>query len=381
MQSPKNFGSIFKRIVLGYGLLHVSAIANYFSFKLPRGGSVTKKSTTNNIEDRTNYTLPPIMLKGTSAGNPLRKLGSLTCPYTGIKIIPGKQVNPFEKKLKECRYGGEYVDLLSGFIKNLQPTEKSVFAIFRDFTSENPFGNLQDCLGFLFRGCLTKLKLEELSVLDDVDVLSKKLSPETALKLRAKTTRCRQIILADDKDDTFKRKVFLNSLSEITPKENEKDIFESIKDRAIFLPTSGSSRNAFVVKYSRRSQEESARRLFIASTGTIEHVKPNSDGGKNEIGNFMLTSANGNRYRENMPLYKYVNRFPKIPNYSQQYIDEVIERIHKGDLCGHELYPYQIKQTLMEESNGKIMLSLSKYDYTVEGASRAEREYQKKSKY
>ena len=332
---------------------------------------------TNYLEDdeiRYNYALPSIMLKGTSAGNPLRRLGSLTCPYTGIKIIPGKQVNPFERKLEQCTNAGDYVKLLSGFVDFMQPTEKSVFAIFRDFAQENPNGNLETCLNSLLKGCLTKLKLEEFSVLDDVDVMSKKLSPETALKLREKTTRCRQVILADNKEDTFKRKVFLNSLSEIMPKENEKDIFERIKDRAIFLPTSGSSKNAFVVKYARRTQKEAVRRIFIASAGTIEHVRPNSEGGKNEIGNFMLTSANGNRYRENMPLYKYVHRFPKIPKYCQIYINEIIDIIHKGGLCGNETYPYQIKQRLMDESCGKIMISLSKYDYTEEEAKKIEKQ-------
>lgn len=350
--------------------MHVSTVTK-FRFKPLRNKTMNKKQE----EKHENYALPPIMLKGTSAGNPLKKLGSVICPYTGVWNIPGKQVNPFEKKLLCCENAGDYVNLLLGYTKNMLPTEKSVYSIFKSFASENPKGNLQDCLNYLFKGCLTRLKLEEFFVLDDVDVLSRKLSPETALKLREKTTRCRQIILADNKDDTFKRKTFLNSLSEITPKENEKDIFESIKDRAIFLPTSGSSRNAFVVKYSRRTQRESARRIFIASTGTIEHVTPNSEGGKNEIGNFMLTTANGNRYRENMPLYKYVNRFPKIPEYCQLYINEIINRIHQGDLGGYELYPYQIKQRLMNESNGKIMISLSKYDYTEEGAKYAEETY------
>ena len=355
--------------------MRIGTITSFLFNNSGRIHKVGKKIKEKNEEISCNYSLPPIMLKGTSAGNPLRKLGSITCPYTGIKNIPGKQVNSFEKKLLGCENAYDFVQLLSTYIDNMQPTEKSIFAIFRDFALENPKGNLQNCLNFLYRNCLTKLKLEEFSVLDDVDILSKKLSPQTALKLREKTTRCRQVILEDNKDDTFKRKVFLNSLSEITPKENEKDIFEQIKDRAIFLPTSGSSRNAFVVKYARRSQLESARRIFIASTGTIEHVTPSSEGGKNEIGNFMLTTANGNRYRENMPLYKYVNRFPKIPYYCQLYINEVIEHIHKGNFCGNESYPYKIKQKLMDESNGKIMLSLSKYDYTENGAIHAEELY------
>ena len=100
----------------------------------------------------------------------------VTCPYTGIKNIPGKQVNSFEKKLLGCENALDFVNVLSPYINNMQPTEKSVFAIFRDFAAENPAGNLQDGLNILYRNCLTKLKLEEFSVLDDVDILSKKLS-------------------------------------------------------------------------------------------------------------------------------------------------------------------------------------------------------------
>ena len=131
---------------------------------------------------------------------------------------------------------------------------------------------------------------------------------------------------------------------------------------------SESSKSAFVVKYSNRSQTEITRRLFIASTGTIEHIIPASLGGLNSINNFLLTSASGNRYRENMPLVEYIKRHPKIPQYVQKYIDCVIEQIHQGLMQGSETYPYKIKQKLFEESNGRILISLSSYKYTEEEA-------------
>ena len=221
-----------------------------------------------------------------------------------------------------------------------------------------------------------KLKLEEFEVLDDVDKLSRKLSSQTALKLRAKTTKCRQIILSDSKNDCFKRKTFLNSLEELVVNENEKEIFHEIKNKALFLPTSESSKNAFVVKYSNRSQIEITRRLFIASTGSIEHITPYSLGGLNTMGNFLLTSASGNRYRENMKLTEYIKRFPKIPKYCQQYMDDIIEVIHNGGLKGNETYPYKIKEKLMEESQGRIMISLSKYKYTKDEAALASYSYE-----
>lgn len=311
----------------------------------------------------------------TSQGRPLRRLANITCPYTGVKMIQGKALKGFEKHLAECENAQDVVNLLSGFAQYFQKTEKSIFAIFKDFALLNPKDNLKNCLEMIYNNCLKKLKLEEFMVLDDVDMISRKLSMETAYKLRAKTTRCREIIIENKEGHTFKRKTFLESLEEIEPKHNERDILESIKDRSLFLPTSGSSKNAFVVKYSTRSQEEMARRLFLASTATIEHVVPASKGGSNHIGNFLLASANGNRYRENLPLQKYINRYPDIPKYCQQYMDDIINAIHDGELYGNEDYPYMIKQTLIKESGGRLAVSLSKYKYTEEEAFKVAEEH------
>lgn len=312
----------------------------------------------------------------TSQGKPLKKLKNITCPYRGIKIIPSDALRGFENGLKNVVTAKDAVFLLSKYKQNLLKTELAIYAIFSDFSLINPDDNLQNCLQMIKTNSLTKLKLEEFEVLDNVDVLSRKLSASTALKLRAKTTRCRQIILSDSYRDTFKRKIFLNSLEEIIPNENEKEIFSEIKNKALFLPTSESSKNAFIVKYSNRSQTEITRRLFIASTGSIEHIVPFSQGGLNTMGNFLLTCASGNRYRENMSLINYVKRYTKIPLYCQKYIDDIIDVIHNGGLQGNETYPYKIKDKLAEESQGRIMISLSKYKYTKEEAASVSYKYE-----
>ena len=314
----------------------------------------------------------------TSAGKPLRRLKNITCPYRGIKIIPSETIKSFEKGLSRCKTAEDAVELLSIYQTNLLSVEKSVLAILKDFSMLDPDDNLQNCLQMIKNNCLTRLKLEEFEVLDDVDALTRRLSPQTALKIRTKTTKCRQIIISNNKHDTFKRKTFLNSLEEIIPKENEREISNDIKNKALFLPTSESSRNAFIVKYSKRNQIEITRRLFIASTGSIEHVTPASNGGLNTIGNFLLTSASGNRYRENMPLCEYIKRHPKIPKYMQIYIDDVIREIHNGNMPGNETYPYKIKKKLFEESHGRIMISLSGYEYSEEEAAIAVEAYEKR---
>ena len=314
----------------------------------------------------------------TSAGKPLRRLRNITCPYRGTLIMPTNFIKGFENRLVKCKTTQDGVILLSEYQDYMLPVEKSVFAIFKDFALLNPDDNFQNCLRMIKTNCLNKLKLEEMEVLDDVDLLSRKLSPLSALKIRHKTTKCRQLILSDSKKDTFKRKNFLSSLEEVVVNDNEKEIFNDIKNKALFLPTSDSSKNAFVVKYSTRSPKEIARRIFIASTGSIEHITPASKGGGNMLSNFLLTTASGNRYRENMPLTEYIKRHPKIPQYMQLYINDVIREIELGNMQGYETYPYKVKQKLMEESDGRIMISLSNYAYSEKEAIEAVYDYEHK---
>lgn len=59
----------------------------------------------------------------------------------------------------------------------------------------------------------------------------------------------------------------------------------------------------------------------------------------------------------------------------QMYIDDVIEEIHNGKLEGNETYPYKIKQKMLEASEGRVLISLSKYKYTEDEAAEREKEY------
>ena len=134
----------------------------------------------------------------TSEGKPLRKLKNIICPYRGIRIIPSSEIKNFEKNLQNCITASEAFNLLSKYFDNMLPTEKKIYAIFKDFVNLNPDDNLQNCLQMIRTNCLTRLKLEELEVLDKVDMLTHKLCDKTALEIRSKTTKCRQIILSNN---------------------------------------------------------------------------------------------------------------------------------------------------------------------------------------
>ena len=81
-----------------------------------------------------------------------------------------------------------------------------------------------------------------------------------------------------------------------------------------------------------------------------------------------------------MSLVDYIKRHPKIPTYTQNYIDCIIEEIHNGNLEGAETYPYKIKKKLFEESKGRILISLSNYKYSEDEAILKVEEYENRWK-
>ncbi|MBQ7644029.1 MAG: hypothetical protein IJS84_03285 [Spirochaetales bacterium] len=316
---------------------------------------------------------PKFSKMDTGKGNALKRLKNITCPYTGIRMISGSEMGVIEERLKGCRNAKEKIYLFSRYAKNMQPVEHHVFDRITFFLDSNPEKGLMDFFSSNYSDHLAKLKLEELKVIDSVDTRSTLLSTQTQMDLRRETTNCRNQILGGSNGVFFKRKSFLTSLEGITARNPyEKRVLSDIMNLALFLPTSGSSENAFMIKYSRRDEDEILRRLIMGSVATIEHVKPHSLGGENEISNFLLVSNNGNRYRENVPLSVYIDRHPGIPEYCQTYIDEIIDNIHKGRLKGNESYPYKIRKTLFEESEGRILLDLSGYRIPEEKAAEME---------
>ena len=323
----------------------------------------------------------PAFEANTSAGTPLRKLRGIKCPYCGVEMPTGKELNNIEKLLEQCATVKDVVKILTKYKRFIHKIERKILKRFTEISKTSPDMTLSECLQLWYDEAITKLKLEEFNVLDDVDKISLKLSPENALNVHAKTTHCRQIILENNQEDTFKRKALLFSLDEITPQKGEGLVFEKLKSKAAYLPTSSTSENAFIVKYANRSHEEIAKRMIHLSVATIEHIKPNSLGGLNAIGNFLLTSAAANSMRSNMPLATFIEMFPKIPMYCQKYIEQIINCIHKGMLQGNETYPYKVKRVLDKESKGLIQLDLSNYKYTKDEAKQKVRNYHNRKEF
>lgn len=355
--------------------MRITLFINHNNLKYPKPGYYDSAKKSEPACDFVSFR------KNTSAGNILKKFDCAPDAYGDVLLLNGKILDRACKRIDKAGTMQEIIKILSDYKMFFQPVEAKMFEYFERFSKNNPHLTLPDCLRGLYDDALARLKIEEFKVLDEVDRLSNDMSPKTALDVRYKTTYCRDIIIANREDERFKRKNLLLYLDQMNPLEDEKEAYEKMRDRALYLPTSSTSENAFIVKYADRSQNEIAKRLLRASVATVEHIKPDHLGGKNALSNFILVSAAMNSLRGHLSLAKFVERFSFIPACCQKYIEAIIADLNRGGILrGHEAYPYQVKRNLYKESNGFINLDLTSYKYSYRESFEAEREFAKRKK-
>lgn len=304
----------------------------------------------------------------TKAGDKLKELDNITCPYSGVKMISAAKMDKVERRLDHCVDLSDSINVLQQYRPCMQKLEKQVYATLKAYEIANPGSSANDCLQELKPECLAKLRIEELKVLDNIDKLSNKMSPTKALEIRRVTTNARKLILDDKDDQIFKRKDILTDLAIITKNSKNKELAEEIWETANKLPKSATNFNAFVVKYANRSQKEIMARLLRPSVASIEHITPKSINPDHTLSNFMLASRDWNSDRGNIPLPEYIEKHPAIPKNCQRYTNDIIKAIHKEKLQNVNWYPYMLKEKLYNESDGIIQINLNTYKLSEEEA-------------
>lgn len=310
----------------------------------------------------------------TKKGNDLKELENITCPYSGLRMITTSKMDKIENDLSKCHNIREQMEIIEPYFSHMQKLEKTLFSVFKGYELNHPEGNLNDCLNILKPECLAQLRISELKVLDEVDKISNKLDPKTALDVRKVTIEARKKIVEDKQDKIFKRKDLLKDLYDVTKDYPNQEIVKEMWQKANTLPKSTKDYDAFIVKYANRTPHEIAARLLRPSTVSIEHIRPanpcsdNISKGEDNMSNFMMAARDWNSGRNNTPLPEFIQKHPNIPKFSQRYINDIIREIHKGRLVDNDWYPYVIKERLYNESEGLINLNLDKYKIDKETA-------------
>ncbi len=128
----------------------------------------------------------------------------------------------------------------------------------------------------------------------------------------------------------FKRKSFIYNLNKITSKLENRKLANVMLKTALELPTSKNSVSAFIVNEALNSSEKIGYDLLVASLGTIEHIKPQVNGGETDLNNIVLASKAKNNARAHKAISDIMREDPHLYVTFQKHIDRLIDLYNSG---------------------------------------------------
>ena len=169
-------------------------------------------------------------------------------------------------------------------------------------------------------------------------------------------------MIYEDKNIKEKRKRILRDFYTLYKTRPEKSVFYKILKEASALPSSENDIDAYFVKYFDLDSKQLVKKLLEASKATIEHTRSQSDRGEDHYSNFLVLCKRCNNKRNTTPYKEFIAKNPQMPKNTQKYMDMIINFLNNHFVFGLENYPAQIKKTLAERTEGRIILDISKYN-------------------
>lgn len=164
----------------------------------------------------------------------------------------------------------------------------------------------------------------------------------------------------------FSRKSFIYDLSKMLEHLPDKKLKSKMLEIVEDLPTSRESVPAYIIKFATEPSEKIIYRLLWPSLASIEHIYPRSNGGIDDISNFGGACTRENSDRKSIDFIEQIKRKPDTAKNCQKYIDKLIELAKVGVFEENNIdikYIEEFKNTIFEESQGQIILDISRlYD-------------------
>ena len=160
----------------------------------------------------------------------------------------------------------------------------------------------------------------------------------------------------------FSRKSFIYDLQKLIDKVPNKNLQDEMIEIARKLPTSQESKSAYIMKYSSQSSEKIFFRLLWPAFASVEHILPQSCGGKDCMKNYGGATTRENTARQNIDFTKQLERKPEAKINCQKYLDRLIEYAKKGIFAKYNLdvgHIEDFKETIKKESKGSLVLDTS----------------------
>ena len=122
---------------------------------------------------------------------------------------------------------------------------------------------------------------------------------------------------------------------------------------------------AYIIKYAKEPSEKIAYRILWPYLATVEHIHAKSQGGVNNMSNYAIATARENSDRLDIELSEQILRRPNTAKNSQKQINRLIVYAQMGIFAKEGIstdYIKQLKETMALESEGEILLDISKLD-------------------
>ena len=163
----------------------------------------------------------------------------------------------------------------------------------------------------------------------------------------------------------FNRKSFIHDLQKITNTLEDKNLAKEMIKTASVLPKSRENVSAFIVKAANSSSEKIAYDLLQGSTGSIEHLVPFANKGKDIIENYGITTAYYNSERGNRSMEQQLLHHPETYRNCQKQVNRLIELCNNGTFAKVGLNKWYIinfakKMFKLSSPDNPLILDLSK---------------------
>jgi len=276
----------------------------------------------------------------------------LPCPICRETLIPLEQMyEPASQSLKK----------LSKHTKDMEPTKQKIFCMLCEHAKQEPNKTIQQLLQQIHSSAERDLVIEQKRILDKLFLLMNHMTNKQKKEftiLYDKTVELMRTSNQKSKLQRFKRKTVINDFDDFALTLDDDKVRTKLMSTIRELPTSRNNVNAFIVKYSQRSSSETAMTLYRNDFGTLEHIIPDSQGGRIAI--WECSEDNGERGDRLMNLF--LDDKPHARENIQHSINRLIALYHSNASINKSKlkeYIFAVKNDYAIATKGKIDLDIS----------------------
>ena len=290
----------------------------------------------------------------------VRSIGHVSCPCCGTKMLTNQDMEKISKELSKKDTAEHYINTLHPYEEYMHKTEKDVFHRFEQWSKENPKGTISNFLTENRDSSMKACKAKQAEIFSKINTVTSSISSQAGEKFTNLTKVYSNTPINNEEDMKTIRKYMISDIKTSKSLINNEEKYKELKAIAESLPTSKNNTDAFIVRYAGHPSEKIGTRLLKLSVGTIEHIKPQADGGKDRVENYLLECGECNHTRGDISLKDWVEEHPEMKENTQKYFDEVIEKINNNELeRGLDNYPNAVRGALTAQSKGTLTYDTS----------------------